>query len=223
MTTPTRLRSDIRALTTLAERDLDALWKLVNSFAAADRALNDVLPTLIEVYGQSAAAIASDWYDEARLKAGVGGSFRAFPMELPDPGVAKLTGWALSEGRSLETARSLVRGGIQKRIANAARGTVMRSSVSDPKAAGWMRVGAGACSFCRMLIGRGAVYTEATVNFGSHDHCNCQAAPKFPGAEPVNVEKYRESLRKRDKDADNERAAKWIESNLPAGPAIPTF
>jgi hypothetical protein len=30
-----------------------------------------------------------------------------------------------------------------------------------------------------MLIGRGAVYSEATADFQSHDHCNCQAEPAW--------------------------------------------
>lgn len=180
MTTPTRLRNDVRALTTLADRDLAKLWQQVTTAATAQQALNDILPALIETYGLAAAALAADWYDEARIKAGVGGSFRAFPIELPDPGAPKLTGWALSEAKSLDTARILVVGGVQRRIANAARYTVARSSVADPKARGWRRVGDGSsCQFCSMLLGRGAVYTEASAQFKSHDHCGCSAAPAF--------------------------------------------
>lgn len=180
MATPTRLRNDLRSLSVLAERDLSALWRQVSTAAAAQQALNDILPALIETYGAAAGAIAADWYDEARIKAGVGGSFRAFPIEVPDPGAPILTGWALSEGKSLETAQTLVAGGVQRRIANVARGTVMRSSIADPKASGWQRVGDGkSCSFCSMLLGRGAVYTEMSAQFKSHDHCGCSAAPAF--------------------------------------------
>jgi hypothetical protein len=55
----------------------------------------------------------------------------------------------------------------------------MGSSIADPKARGWMRVGSGRCDFCRMLIGRGAVYTESTVDFHAHDHCGCGATPAW--------------------------------------------
>lgn len=179
MTTPTRLRNDVRALTTLAERDLAKLWQQVTTAAVAQQALNDVLPALIETYGMAAAALAADWYDEARIKAGVGGSFRAFPIELPNNGAPQLAGWALTEAKTLDTAQTLVAGGLQRRIANAARYTVARSSIADPKARGWMRVGTGRCDFCRMLLGRGAVYTEMSAQFKSHDHCGCSAAPAF--------------------------------------------
>ncbi|MGW5122977.1 VG15 protein [Streptomyces sp. NPDC004069] len=39
----------------------------------------------------------------------------------------------------------------------------------------WRRVGQGAtCSFCLMLVGRGAVYRRAeTARFRTHDHCHC--------------------------------------------------
>lgn len=180
MTTPTRLRNDVRALTTLAERDLAKLWQQVSTAAAAQQALNDILPALIETYGMAAAAVAADWYDEARIKAGVGGSFRAFPVELPTDGSYQLAGWALTEAKSLDTARVLVAGGLQRRIANAARYTVARSSIADPRARGWQRVGDGSsCPFCSMLLGRGAVYTETSAQFKSHDHCGCTAAPAF--------------------------------------------
>lgn len=180
MATPTRLRNDLRSLTTLAERDLAKLWQQVTTAATAQQALNDILPALIETYGVAAAAMASDWYDDARLKAGVGGSFRAFPIELPDHGAYQLSGWALTEAQSLTTARTLVAGGVQRRIANAARYTVARSSIADPRARGWKRVGDGSsCTFCSMLLGRGAVYTEVSAQFKSHDHCGCTAAPAF--------------------------------------------
>lgn len=36
-----------------------------------------------------------------------------------------------------------------------------------------------ACAFCRMLAGRGAVYSENTGRFQAHDHCACTAEPDF--------------------------------------------
>lgn len=224
MSTPTRLRRDVANLSRLAERDLAALWATVTTAAQARQALNDILPALIETYGLAAGAIASDWYDEARMKAGVGRTFYAEPIVVRAAGVPELTGWALGTASDLDSAQSLVAGGVQRRLANVARGTVMRSSSRDPLAVGWMRVGAGACDFCRMLIARGAVYTEETVNFGAHDHCNCQAAPKWPGAEPINVQEFRESSRRRTADTkrkDQARARAWIDENLAEAPVAP--
>lgn len=179
MATPTTLRRSIASLALLAERDLAELWRRITNAAQARQALEDVLPALIQTYGLAAAAVAADWYDEARIKAEVGGSFRAFPIELPPPNAYSLIGWAEREATSLDTMPGLIAGGVQRRVANAARGTVMASSVADPKAQGWQRVGSPRCDFCRMLIGRGAVYNESSVHFDAHDNCNCAAAPAW--------------------------------------------
>jgi hypothetical protein len=181
MSTTTTLRRNTATLATLAARDLEAMWRQVTNAAQARRALEDILPALIETYGLAAAALAADWYDEARIKAGVGGSFQAFPTEIPNPRAeaASLLTWAQREAVSIETMPALVFGGVQRRLANAARGTVMGSAIADPKARGWKRVGNPRCGFCRMLISRGAVYSEATVHFDAHDSCNCAAAPEW--------------------------------------------
>lgn len=43
--------------------------------------------------------------------------------------------------------------------------------------AGWARQLSGAenCSFCAMLVSRGAVYSKKSVNFQTHNHCDCTA------------------------------------------------
>lgn len=42
---------------------------------------------------------------------------------------------------------------------------------------GWARQLSGAenCSFCAMLVSRGAVYSKESVNFQTHNHCDCTA------------------------------------------------
>jgi hypothetical protein len=64
-----------------------------------------------------------------------------------------------------------------------------------------------------MLIGRGAVYSEAGVDFAAHDHCGCQAAPAWKN-EPRPVKPFTPSKR-RVNDADRARARRYIrEHNL---------
>jgi hypothetical protein len=178
-----QLRSAVSGLTVLADNDLAALWRQVSDAVQARDALQDVLPSLVDTYGAAAATLAADWYDELRDKLGVAGRFTAIPAAIDDPGADVLARWGVAPlfgaDPDWSAAQTLIAGGLQRRIANAARLTVTGSSVSDPKARGWRRVGSGGCDFCSMLLGRGAVYSEATADFAAHDHCRCGAEPVF--------------------------------------------
>lgn len=205
------LRDGVKGLTVYANRDLAALWRQVSSAAEAQTALRDILPALIETYGAAAGTLAADWYDDARDKAAVRGGFRAIPANIPDVGAQSLVGWAANDAKDYGTFQTLIAGGMQRRIANFSRQTVAGSSVADPKATGWQRTGTGECAFCALLIGRGAVYTEAGADFASHDHCNCSAIPAF-GGEPVPVKPYTPGPR-HGSEADYARAREYIASH----------
>jgi len=144
----------------------------------------DTLPRLVAIYGSAAASLGADWYDYLREEAAVRGRFQAIVAELPDGGRTNaLAGWAVGPlfGANPDAAASLgmASGGLQRIIFDADRQTVMQSSVQDRAARGWQREGNGECDFCSMLIGRGAVYTEATADFESHDRCRCIGVPAF--------------------------------------------
>jgi hypothetical protein len=182
MPTPLQLRSDVAVLTGQATRDLAPVWRGAETALAVEAALRDVLPALVDEYGDSAALLAADWYDDLRDERGVRGRFRASPAVIAETGTQALVGWALAEiadPTNLPAFRSLIEGGTQRRIANFSRLTVMESAVADPQARGWQRTGLGDCSFCAMLIGRGAVYTESSADFQSHDHCQCGSEPAW--------------------------------------------
>lgn len=221
MATPEQLRKGQDALARLAANDMAAMWRQVSNAVEARKALRDILPDLIRTYGQAAASMAAEWYDEARAVAGIGGAFTALPADLGDAGADALAMWASEHGTDIQAIRALTEGGLQRRINNYSRETVMGSALADPAADGWQRVGVGACPFCAMLIGRGAVYSERSADFASHDHCHCAAVPAFKG-EPRPVKPYRVSPRrdidpKTGKpviDADFERAKAWIEANV---------
>lgn len=204
------LRSETAGLVRLAERDLAALWRLIAEGASTEVALRDLLPAIVATYGQAGAALAADWYDEQREKAGVRGRFTAIPLEADDRGSQALIGWALTKATSDATLTSLISGGVQRRIADHVRYTVAGSAVADPSARGWQRVGVGGCTsgFCDMLIGRGAVYSEATADFASHDNCKCSAVPAW-GGQPLPVKPYTPSTRQAT-DADRARVREWI-------------
>lgn len=176
----TSLRPETASLVRLANNDLTRLWRLIAQGASAEVALRDLLPAIVREYGQMGAAVAAVWYDEQREKVGAKGRFAAFPIEPDDRGTQALIGWALTTATDDAALQSLVLGGVQRRVSDHVRLTVAGSSVADPQAHGWKRVGDGkSCEFCSMLLGRGAVYTEATADFTSHDNCGCTAAPAW--------------------------------------------
>ena len=212
MATPAELKQALADLNVLASRDLGRIWRALQEGDNAAEALHDILPALIDKYGQAAAALASDWYDDLRTSLGVGGKFAAIPADVKDVGAHALIGWALDAATDDGSMLALLEGGMQRRVVNFGRSTVMGSSTADPGADGWQRLGQGAnCAFCDMLISRGAVYTEASADFGSHDHCNCVAVPAFRGV-AREVKPYTPGLRG-STDAERAAAHAWISSH----------
>lgn len=179
MATTTRLRRDLTLVANLATGELDTLWARVETTRQAEAALRDVVPGLIQTYGAAAATVGAEWYDDARDEASVSGTFRADVATPRDSDPQRMVSWALGESQDLPAFQTLIVGGVQRRILNHSRTTISTASVADPSSRGWKRVGVGECEFCAMLIGRGAVYTEATARFHAHDHCKCSPAPAW--------------------------------------------
>jgi len=213
-----RFRREVRDLGIEATKDVEILWRSMRDARGAKGALFDLLPEIVAAYHGAAAAAAADYYDDTREEAGARGRFTPILMDPPDLGTNELVRWALATAADGESFQSLIAGGVTKRIANGARDVVTRSSLADPSAKGWMRTGAGNCDFCAMLITRGAVYTEATVDFASHDHCNCGAAPAFNPSQIQAVKsEFVPSARRKGRttrEKDRARVQEWIADNL---------
>lgn len=186
----------------LVVRDLESFFGSLNLARpeAARDALLEYVPLLVSQYGQSAAAVAADWYDDVRAAERVGGRFRALaqasPYEDAVEGTVRRVAGALFTDAPTDTLTSLA-GRVGKYVLAAGRETVRVSTARDPRASGWQRVTrAGACGFCRMLAGRGGVYREATAHFASHDDCNCASVPSWDQTAPeVDVAVYEASKR----------------------------
>lgn len=206
------LRQGLSDLTDLAKRDLREAMARARTPAHARAILGDVMPGLIDLYGAAAATLAADWYDDVRERLSVAGSFAAIPANIEDNGAQALLGWAVSQTDDLKVFETLTLGGYTRRIQQYGVQTITRSAIADPGAKGWQRTGAGSCPFCAMLIGRGAVYREGTVDFAAHDHCHCSAIPAFNG-QPKPVKPFTPTNRNIT-DADRERVRSWISSNL---------
>lgn len=239
MTLAADLRNGTGSLLVLAERDLDAFWREVAVYEAAAyagdlrareilrAALHDVLPALSGSYQDAAIALAAELYDVDRDRADIPGTFRAPGIEIPDGGHV-LAGWALAEAVDVNGLHGLVRGGLTKRVMQAANQTVMGAAQVDPKADGWGRQArATACPFCRMLAGRGEFYSEATADFASHNDCRCVAVVAWSGrTKPVLLDAEGKRLtfstapsRTDDEKRleDNARIREWIESHPDKG------
>lgn len=215
-------RQGLTDLTSLAKRDLRSLFRSLDGLSAEDTrdALVALLPEIGDMYGAAAATLAADWYDDLRDEAGAAGRFLAEPAEGVTAqrweSLARFgTGPLFAPTPDLLSALALLSGGLQRTVADRHRLTIVDNSIRDPKASGWKRVGVGDnCGFCRMLIDRGQVYTEASVTFRSHDHCNCAASPEFASnVVKVSLEPFRQSQRDRSdttKARDNARAREFI-------------
>src|SRR5699024_6123135 len=178
-------------------------FDLSNALIVRSRLLKFV-PELVDTYGESAAAVAQDWYDTVRESYGLPSHFRAV---VPGKGfwerqavqVERTVHRAAEhvftgDAAALETALS---GPVGKYVQQAGRETIIQSSFADPQASGWRRVTRGeTCGFCRMLAGRGAVYMRETAHFASHTRCDCGAVPSWDENAPeVDVDLYKASER----------------------------
>lgn len=173
------LQAETTSLVRLADRDLTRLWRIVSTGAAADEALHDLLPAIVREYGAAGGAMAAEWYDQQRDKVDARGRFFADPIPADDRGVHALVGSALKQAADDAALKTLILGGVQRRIADHVRLTVANNSVTDRAAEGWVRVGAGgSCDWCDQYLD-GEIRTVAGYDFDAHDNCNCTVDVAF--------------------------------------------
>jgi len=183
----------------LAIRNLWIQMISPRNFSATWKRYQPVVNGIIDTHYQMTAANAAEYYGHARVVAG------NRPVTIPgvtlDPEyLVKETGmmgpgqfYHFLEDHDPDTASAMARDSLQgagaRMVMNGGRDTVTKAAAGDPMAEGWERViEPGACGFCAMLAGRGAVYKETTVSFRAHDHCHCVARAVFIGQESVNRE-----------------------------------
>lgn len=151
---------------------------------AVQAALFEYMPALVSEYGDVAASVAADWYDELRASEGVPGSFRAsLAPGVPLEQVNARVGYATRASGPLWLGDSGTLAAFLGMMANECvlqpgRDTVMEAAHSDKAA--YARVPEpGACKFCLMLASRGFVYSKATAGGAKkfHGKCRCNAMP----------------------------------------------
>lgn len=182
-------------------------------------ALMDTLPAVAATHGDAAAALAMDYYDEARAVAAARGAFVIEPAAAPaESRLHALVRWGVTplfgpEPDMTATVGRIV-GGLQRTVLDVSRETIADNSLRDPAASGWSRVARpDACAFCRMLVDRGAVYSSTSVGFKSHDNCHCAAAVKFVDGREVSPVAYQVSRNRNMTPADRARVRKYLREN----------
>lgn len=186
MVTSTReMRLALDGLHVLLERDIKSFWKRMNLTdpAAVRNAFLAYTPQLVQSYGDSAAVLAADWYDELRAAEGLSARFAAqladgVPAAWVEERVRFGAGslWTGTPEQFRAFVTDISRGYVTQSFGDTIDGAVK----ADPQAVGWARfTNAGACDFCVMLAGRGDVYMEETARFASHAGCKCGAKPSW--------------------------------------------
>ncbi len=170
----------------LVDRDMAAFFALLD-FTRPDAVkadLFDYVPALVSQYGDIAATVAADWYEELREAEGVDGIFRApLAPSVPLDQVNGRIGYATRASGPLFLGDSATLTAFMSLMANEyalqpGRDTVMQAAHRDNAA--YARVPErGACKFCLMLASRGFVYSKDTVGDSKkfHGKCRCTAMP----------------------------------------------
>ena len=181
-------RRSVLALRAATLRELLRLWPI---FDLADidgswRRLSPALLALTQRRHEDAATRGAAFYQAFRRAEQVPGT--------PTPRLAKFdprkaeasltlvgpiwTKTSIARGiqNPLDVAFERVAGEVSRQVLNGDRLTVVESVKADRQALGYRRISDGnPCAFCAMLIGRGAVFTEASVGFKAHRKCGCTA------------------------------------------------
>lgn len=146
-------------------------------------ALLQYVPVLVARYGQGAASVAADWYDDVRNGMNVRGRFRARvadPVEVDR--VEKAVRFAARHlfTPTPELTLAAIAAPAMRYVREPARFTIVGAAMQDPSSSGWQRRTKGdACDFCKALAARGAVYRRGTVDFAAHNDCGCVAVPSW--------------------------------------------
>lgn len=157
---------------------------------------------IVTHYGRASSAAALDFYRSERRATGVPGrpSLNLSPVA-PTEDVRAAVERALHPlygpvtPEAIQTAQNVLTSETEQMVLDQSRGTLVGAVEADREAKGWARVTEpGACSFCRLLATRGAIYkTETSGDFRAHHKqsdgsggtCRCHVEPTFTEYEPT--------------------------------------
>lgn len=155
-----------------------ALWpRLPADPVEARKALEVLLPALVDKYGGIAETVAAEWYERLTGERAVLGATAA-RAEL-----GKAVGWAASTmtEEEFQIAYRATMKQIDKFVKNQARETVAESCRSNLRRFARMTTGVNTCAFCDMMAANGYVY-ESRDSAGEgkkyHGNCHCIIVPE---------------------------------------------
>jgi hypothetical protein len=204
------LRQRNAAVVKLSNRALDNYWSTLDLSKpeAARDALVEFVPQLVGLYGQAAATVAADWYENIRAR-DVDGTYSASladspPAEQVQESVRYQAGQLFTDNP--ESMLVSMSGAVQRYVVNTGRETIRANAGGDPAKPRYARIPTGAktCAFCSLLASRGFVYaSESTAGeFDKYHHkCDCQAVadfsddPRIEGYDPAQLYDLYQSAR----------------------------
>jgi hypothetical protein len=183
MTTPSEARLALIVVTDAAVAAAsDLLGSMTGAPDARRAGMLEAVPELIAYYADGTAALAADFYEDSRERAGAPGRFTAEPVVADRAEkIRRAIAWSAAPmfGAADGSVGERLAQVVQLETARPFRDTITTNRRRDPQSVGWRRVAAGGCKFCLMLAERGAVYREDTARFASHPNCHCGAEPVF--------------------------------------------
>ncbi|WP_445080007.1 VG15 protein [Actinomyces bowdenii] len=183
-----RLTAAVGRLTGLALGDLTE-WLSSVDLRGPERVrdeLLEVLPRLVDRYGDMSATVAAEWYEDLRGEA----ETSLYVARLADGTMAleveRTARWAAGALWGDDPAALLrtLGGPLERFIHYSGRETVRQNVYQDRSKPRYARVPgrSGCCAWCRMLSARGFAYSSAEKAGAVshyHDHCNCEVVPEW--------------------------------------------
>lgn len=225
-----------RALKLVTDTAVSAALAFLRSIDGAPSFRREVLldgvPEIVAYYSLGTSALAADFYEDERERAGARGRFLAEPVILDrTEKIRRAIAWSadpLFEGNQADAEARLAEV-VRFDVARPNRDTILENRRRDPQSVGWRRVASSdACKFCRMLADRGAVYREDTVRFAAHGKaengsggaCQCTAWPVFRSNDDgvsASVVQYVASKKRRTPE-QQARVREYLNENFPDAP-----
>ena len=163
----------------LARRELRAFWNLLDKrdLVAARKELEEFFPSLVQAYGDAAATISADWFEELTGDAAFLGD------DVNEERANAKMRWAIGAGfdGDLTQAISTLEMVADELVKQFGRDTIVNSATGNGRRFARVPVGE-TCNWCIMMGSRGFVYSSFAAAGGlSRWHggdCDCQVIPE---------------------------------------------